>query len=83
MQVTIRQWLHALLESKRKGKGEEENDEEGGLEGEAHREDPEGAGWTTFEDEDWVECFLEEDARGSPNVSSHDEDKWLRHDDMN
>ena len=81
---TIRQWLHALLESKRKGKGEEENDDEEGLEGQAQREVPEGAGWTTDEDEeDWAKRFLEEDAGGSPNDSSDDEDEWLQHDDIN
>ena len=84
MQVTIRQWLHALLESKRKGKGEEENDDEEGLEGEAQWEEPEGAGWTTDEDEeDWAKRFLEEDAGGSPNDSSDDEDEWLQHNDIN
>ena len=81
---TIGQWLHALLESKRKGKGEEENDEEEGLEGEAQREEPEGAGWTTDEDEeDWAKRFLEEDAGGSPDDSSDDEEVWLQHDDIN
>ena len=65
--TTIRQWLHALLESKRRGKGEDENDDDEGHDGEAQREEPEGAGWTTDEDEeDWAKRFLEEDAGGSP-----------------
>ena len=81
---TIRQWLHTLLESKRKGKGEEENDDEEGQEGDARKEEPEGAGWTTDEDEeDWAKRFLEEDARGSPNEPSDNEDEWLQHDDIN
>ena len=64
---SIRQWLHALLESKRKGKGEEEYDEDEGMEGEAQEEEPDGAGWTTDEDEeDWAKRFLEEHTGGPP-----------------
>ena len=67
-----------------KGKGEEENDDEEGLEGEAQWEEPEGAGWTTDEDEeDWAKCFLKEDAGDSPNDPSDDEDEWLQHNDIN
>ena len=80
---SIRQWLHALLESKRKGKGEEEYDEDEGMEGEAQEEEPDGAGWTTDEDEeDWAKRFLEEHTGGPPGDASDDEDAWPNNDDI-
>ena len=80
---SIRQWLHALLESKRKGRGEEKYDEDEEMEGGAPQGEPDGAGWTTVEDEeDWAKRFLEEHTGGPPSDASDDEDAWPDNDDI-
>ena len=80
---SIRQWLHALLESKRKGKGEEGYDKDEEVEGETLEEEPDGAGWTTDEDEeDWAKRFPEEHEEEPPGDASDDEDTWLNNNDI-
>ena len=80
---SVRQWLHALLENKRKGRREEGYDEDEEITGEANEEEPDGAGWTTDEDEeDWAKRFLEEHAGGPPGDASDDEDAWPGNDDI-
>ena len=81
--ATIRQWLHTLLEGKRKGGGEEEDDGEDERGVAASKEEPDRAGWFTDEDEaDWAERFLAEVAEDPVDESSDDEDDWLQNDDF-
>jgi hypothetical protein len=80
---SIRQWLHALLEGKRKGGGEEGYNEDEDMTGEANEEEPDGAGWTTDEDEeDWAKRFLEGHEEEAPGDASDDEDEWPDNDDI-
>ena len=80
---SIRQWLHALLEGKHKGRGEEGYDENGEMTGEANEEEPDGAGWTTDEDEeDWAKRFLEGHEEETPGDVSDEEDEWPDNDDV-
>ena len=79
---SIRQWLHALLESKHKGKGEEGYDEDDDMTAEAN-EEPDGAGCTTDEDEeDWAKRFLEGHEGEAPGDVSDEEDQWPGNDDF-
>ena len=75
--------MHALLESKRKGRGEEGYNEDEDMTGEANEEEPDGAGWTTDEDEeDWAKRFLEGHEEEAPGDASDDEDEWPDNDDI-
>ena len=51
--------------------------------GEANEEEPDGAGWTTDEDEeDWAKRFLEGHEEEAPGDASDDEDEWPNNDDI-
>ena len=79
---SIRQWLHALLEGKRSGGREEEEDEEAEQEV-VTMEGKDGTGWITDEDEEeWAERFLAEAADDLVGESCDEEDEWLRNDDI-
>ena len=80
---SIRQWLHALLDGKRKGKEGEGYDEDEDMTGDAPEEEPDGAGWTTDEDEeDWARRLLEGHEGEASGDASDDEAEWLDHDDI-
>ena len=53
------------------------------MEGDTQEEEPDGAGWTTDEDEeDWAKRFLGEHEEEPPGDASDDEDAWLNNDDI-
>ena len=80
---SIRQWLHALLEGKRKGKGGEGYDEDEDMTGDAPEEEPDGAGWITDEDEeDWAKRLLGGHEGEVSGDASDDEAEWIDHDDI-
>ena len=80
---SIRQWLHALLEGKRKGKGGDGYDEDEDAAEDAPGEEPDGEGWITDEDEeDWAKRLLGGGREGDPGDAPDDEAEWIDHDDF-
>ena len=81
--ATIRQWLHTLLESKRKGGNEEENDLGAEQEETASAGDSDTAGWTTDEgEEEWDACFQEDAVQDPAEELSDEEVEWPQCDDI-
>ena len=80
---SIRQWLHTLLEGKRKGKGGGgDYDDEDAAE-DAPGEEPDGEGWITDEDEeDWAKRLLGGGRAGDPEGVLDDETEWIDNDDF-
>ena len=80
---SIRQWLHALLEGKRKGKGGGGDCDEEDEVDNAAEEEQDGGGWITDEDEeDWAQRFLEGGATRDPEGMQDDETEWINNDDF-
>ena len=80
---SIQQWLHALLEGKRKGKGGGGDYDEEDVAEDAAGEEPDGEGWITDEDEeDWAKRLLGRGGAGDLEGVQDDETEWINNDDF-
>ena len=80
---SIQQWLHTLLEGKRKGKGGGGDYDEEDVAEDAAGEEPDGEGWVTDEDEEeWAKRFLVKGEAGDPEGVQDDETEWINNDDF-
>ena len=81
--ATIRQWLHALLESRRRGARMDDEDPEAEQEDTASAGDSDAAGWTMDEEEDeWEARFRDDSPQDPGNDSSDEEVEWPLCDDI-